>query len=47
LFVLGGLFVAVTLLLPHGIVGTFERWHERRTEKKIMALPASAPHAAE
>jgi urea transport system permease protein len=46
LFVLGGLFVAVTLLLPHGIVGTFERWHERRAEKKIMALPASAPHAA-
>jgi urea transport system permease protein len=47
LFVLGGLFVAVTLLLPRGIVGTFEWWHERRAEKKIMALPASAPHAAE
>jgi len=47
LFVLGGLFVAVTLLLPRGIVGTLEHWHERRAEKKIMALPASAPHAAE
>jgi urea transport system permease protein len=47
LFVLGGLFVAVTLLLPRGIVGTFEWWHERRAEKKIAALPASAPHAAE
>jgi urea transport system permease protein len=47
LFVLGGLFVAVTLLLPRGIVGTFEWWHERRAEKKITALPASAPHAAE
>jgi urea transport system permease protein len=47
LFVLGGLFVAVTLLLPRGIVGTFQRRHERRTEKKLVALPASAPHAAE
>ena len=47
LFLLGGLFVAVTLLLPRGIVGTFERWQEHRAEKKIMALPASAPHAAE
>ena len=47
LFVLGGLFVAVTLLLPRGIIGTFELWHERRAEKKCTALPASAPHAAE
>jgi urea transport system permease protein len=47
LFLLGGLFVAVTLLLPRGIMGTFEWWHERRAEKKITAVPASAPHAAE
>jgi len=47
LFVLGGLFVAVTLLLPRGIIGTLERWRERRAEKKTMALPASVPHAAE
>jgi len=26
LFVLGGLFIAVTLLLPRGIVGTFDQW---------------------
>jgi urea transport system permease protein len=47
LFVLGGMFIAVTLLLPHGIVGTFQHWHERRAEKKLIALPAPAPHAAE
>jgi urea transport system permease protein len=47
LFVLGGLFVAVTLLLSRGIVGTFQHWHERRAEKKLDAIPAPAPHAAE
>jgi urea transport system permease protein len=47
LFVLGGLFIAVTLLLPRGVVGTFQHWHKRRAEKKLFALPASAPHAAE
>jgi urea transport system permease protein len=47
LFVLGGMFIAVTLLLPRGIVGTFQHWHERRAEKKLIALPAPAPHAAE
>jgi len=47
LFVLGGLFIAVTLLLPRGVVGTFQHWHKRHAEKKLFALPASAPHAAE
>ena len=47
LFVLGGLFIAVTLLLPRGIIGTLQYWHERRTEKKIVAVPESAPSAAE
>jgi urea transport system permease protein len=47
LFVLGGLFIAVTLLLPRGVVGTFQHWHKRRAEKKLFALPASAPRAAE
>jgi len=47
LFVLGGLFIAVTLLLPRGIIGTLQYWHERRTEKKIAAVPESAPSAAE
>ena len=28
LFVLGGLFVAVTLLLPRGIVGTLQHWSQ-------------------
>jgi urea transport system permease protein len=30
LFVLGGLFIAVTLLLPRGIVGTIEQWWNAR-----------------
>jgi urea transport system permease protein len=47
LFVLGGLFIAVTLLLPRGIIGTLQYWHERRTDKKIVAVPESAPSAAE
>jgi urea transport system permease protein len=47
LFVLGGLFIAVTLLLPRGIIGTFQHWHERRIEKTIVAVPESAPSAAE
>jgi urea transport system permease protein len=46
LFVLGGLFIAVTLLLPRGIIGTLQYWHERRVEKKIVAAPESAPSAA-
>jgi urea transport system permease protein len=34
LFLLGGLFVAVTLLLPRGIVGTIQHfWSERRQER--------------
>ena len=47
LFVLGGLFIAVTLLLPRGIIGTLQHWHERRIEKKLVAVPESAPSAAE
>ena len=44
LFVLGGLFVAVTLLLPRGIIGTVEL---RRTDKRNLSLSAEAPRAAE
>ena len=47
LFVLGGLFIAVTLLLPRGIIGTLQHWYERRVEKRIVAMPESAPSAAE
>src|SRR6185312_8219818 len=48
LFVLGGLFIAVTLLLPRGIIGTLQYWHERRAEKQAaIPIAADAPHAAE
>ena len=49
LFVLGGLFVAVTLLLPRGIVGTIhQRWQEWRERRDPAArVPHAAPGAAE
>jgi urea transport system permease protein len=47
LFVLGGLFIAVTLLLPRGIIGTYEWWRARRAEKQTIPIAAEAPHAAE
>ncbi|HEX2656369.1 MAG TPA: urea ABC transporter permease subunit UrtC [Xanthobacteraceae bacterium] len=34
LFLLGGLFVAVTLLLPRGVMGTFEHWQRGRRHAK-------------
>ena len=34
LFVLGGLFVAVTLLLPRGIVGTLQYWLSERKKRR-------------
>jgi urea transport system permease protein len=34
LFMLGGLFVAVTLLLPRGIVGAAQQWWASRAERK-------------
>jgi urea transport system permease protein len=49
LFLLGGLFVAVTLLLPRGIVGTIQHyWSERRKARKTegeadAAVPAPSP----
>jgi urea transport system permease protein len=45
LFVLGGLFIAVTLLLPKGIVGTWRDWRAQRREKSTADLPAAAPTA--
>jgi urea transport system permease protein len=52
LFMLGGLFVAVTLLLPRGIVGTLKWGFDRRAEKSAAAeagadIDAPAPRAAE
>jgi urea transport system permease protein len=35
LFMLGALFILVTLLLPKGIVGTFTAWRESRKETQV------------
>ncbi len=42
LFMLGALFVLVTLLLPKGIVGTVKDWWERRQEEQLAKNAASA-----
>jgi urea transport system permease protein len=54
LFVLGGLFVGVTLFLPKGIIGAFAQWRDRGRHEKARQSPATpqatqavAPHAAE
>ena len=56
LFMLGGLFVAVTLLLPRGIVGTLKYGLDQRAARSAaaeegvdmdVAPPSAAPHAAE
>jgi urea transport system permease protein len=47
LFILGGLFVAVTLLLPRGIIGTYNYWRSQRGERNDAAVPVAVPHAAE
>ena len=46
LFMLGGLFIGTTLLLPRGIIGTYNHWRANRAERSD-AMPAAAPHAAE
>jgi urea transport system permease protein len=47
LFVLGGLFIAVTLLLPRGVVGTVHHhWREWR-ERRRLAASVPAPRPAE
>jgi urea transport system permease protein len=48
LFMLGGLFIAVTVLLPRGIVGTARHWMaEQRAHKaaneSANAVPAPRP----
>ncbi|MGA0562400.1 urea ABC transporter permease subunit UrtC [Ancylobacter sp. VNQ12] len=52
LFMLGGLFVAVTLFLPKGVIGTFYEWREKRRpppEDTIGAAdaPLAEPKPAE
>jgi urea transport system permease protein len=42
LFVLGGLFVAVTLLLPRGIVGTWREWRAKRRDRQANGDAAAA-----
>ena len=39
LFALGGLFIAVTLFLPKGIVGTYDDWKAKRRASKDAAAP--------
>jgi ABC-type branched-subunit amino acid transport system permease subunit len=48
LFLLGGLFVAVTLLLPRGIVGTIHHWSSewRARRQAAQNAPGAAPEAA-
>jgi urea transport system permease protein len=52
LFVLGGLFVAVTLLLPLGIVGTLQQWTQSLGRRSVNGdgepvARASQPRPAE
>jgi urea transport system permease protein len=48
LFMLGGLFVIVTLLLPRGIVGTVNHWTERwRKRSEAEAAATEQPSPAE
>jgi urea transport system permease protein len=42
LFMLGALFILVTLLLPKGIIGTFNAWWEGRKAKQLSADAESA-----
>jgi urea transport system permease protein len=42
LFMLGALFILVTLLLPKGIVGTFNSWWEPYRTKRASAAGESA-----
>jgi len=57
LFMLGALFIGVTLLLPRGVIGTWNYWRSGWAEKSATAKSAAAeegavptagaPHAAE
>jgi urea transport system permease protein len=43
LFLLGGLFVAVTLLLPRGIVGTIQHYWSGRRQRRAAEAEAAVP----
>ena len=42
LFMLGALFILVTLLLPKGIIGTFNSWRQPRKTRRMTTNAASA-----
>jgi len=42
LFMLGALFILVTLLLPKGIIGTINAWRELRKQQRLTANARSA-----
>jgi urea transport system permease protein len=42
LFMLGALFILVTLLLPKGIIGTFNAWWEPWKAQRVSAAAESA-----
>jgi len=42
LFMLGALFILVTLLLPKGIIGTFNAWWEPWKRQRVSANAVSA-----
>jgi urea transport system permease protein len=44
LFMLGALFILVTLLLPRGIIGTFNAWWEPWKAQRITTIAESAAH---
>jgi urea transport system permease protein len=47
LFLLGGLFIAVTLFLPRGIIGTYNHWRAERRAKNDAIAGEAATRAAE
>jgi urea transport system permease protein len=47
LFMLGGLFIGVTLLLPRGIIGTYEYWRGQRRDNTAAVVADAVPHAME
>ncbi len=42
LFMLGGLFIGTTLLMPRGIIGTYNNWRGNRAEAKSAAASSAA-----
>lgn len=46
LFALGGLFIAVTLLMPKGIVGVWEQWRSSlKARRRVAPVPPAEPPA--